>query len=51
MAVDYTEEVVEPLGYGFEASEGQGSFGPDSLNWDCTIGGLNFLYALSLIHI
>ena len=47
MAVDYTEEVVEPLGYGFEASEGQGSFGPDSLNWDCTIGGLNFLYATS----
>jgi predicted RNA-binding protein with TRAM domain len=47
MAVDYTEEVVEPLGYGFEASEGQGSYGPDSLDWDCTIGGLNFLYATS----
>jgi hypothetical protein len=47
MAVDYTEEVVEPLGYGFEATEGQGSYGPDSLEWDCTIGGLNFLYATS----
>lgn len=47
MAVDYTEEVVEPLGYGFEASEGQGSYGPDSLEWDCSIGGLNFLYATS----
>ena len=47
MAVDYTEDVVEPLGYGFEASEGQGSYGPDSLDWDCTIGGLNFLYATS----
>ena len=47
MAVDYTEEVVEPLGYGFEATEGQGSYGPDSLKWDCSIGGLNFLYATS----
>ena len=47
MAVDYTEDVVEPLGYGFEAGEGQGSYGPDSLEWDCTIGGLNFLYATS----
>ena len=47
MAVDYTEEVVEPLGYGFEATEGQGSYGPDSLEWDCSIGGLNFLYATS----
>jgi len=47
MAVDYTEDVVEPLGYGFEATEGQGSYGPDSLEWDCTIGGLNFLYATS----
>jgi hypothetical protein len=47
MAVDYTEDVVEPLGYGFEAAEGQGSYGPDSLEWDCTIGGLNFLYATS----
>ena len=47
MAVDYTEEVVEPLGYGFEAGDGAGSYGPDSLNWDCTIGGLNFLYATS----
>jgi hypothetical protein len=47
MAVDYTEEVVEPLGYGFEATEGQGSYGPDSLEWDCNIGGLNFLYATS----
>ena len=47
MAVDYTEDVVEPLGYGFEAGEGQGSYGPDSLDWDCTIGGLNFLYATS----
>ena len=47
MAVDYTGDVVELLGYGFGAGEGQGSFGPDSLNWDCTVGGLNFLYATS----
>ena len=31
MAVDYTEDVVEPLGYGFEATEGQVSYGPESL--------------------
>lgn len=47
MAVDYTEDVVEPLGYGFDATEGQGTYGPDSLEWDCSIGGLNFLYATS----
>lgn len=47
MSVDYTEEVVEGLGYNFQASQGQGSYAPDSLEWDCSIGGLNFLYATS----
>ena len=44
MATDYTEDVVEELGLTLTASEGAGSFGPDSIKWDCTIGGLNFLF-------
>jgi len=47
MALDYTEPVVENLGYGFQASQGQGSYSPDSMAWDCSIGGFNFLYATS----
>jgi hypothetical protein len=47
MALDYTEEVVENLGYGFQASQGQGSYSPESLAWDCSVGGFNFLYANS----
>ena len=44
MATDYTEPVVEPLGFGYEVSSGSGLFGPDSLKWDCNIGGLTFLF-------
>jgi len=44
VATDYTEEVVEELGVSLTASEGAGSFGPDSIKWDCTIGNLNFLF-------
>ena len=47
MAVDYTEDVVEPLGSGLTAASGSGTFTPDSLNWDCSIGGLDFLFATS----
>jgi hypothetical protein len=47
MAVDYTEEVVENLGYAFQASQGQGSYAPESMSWDCNVGGFNFLYATS----
>ena len=47
MTVDYTEEVVENLGYAFQASQGQGSFSPESMAWDCSVGGLDFLYATS----
>ena len=47
MAVDYTEEVVSELGSPLEASSGGGSYGPESLRWDCSVGGLDFLYATS----
>ena len=47
MALDYTEPVVENLGYAFQASQGQGSFAPESMAWDCSVGGLDFLYATS----
>ena len=47
MTFDYTEGVVENLGYGFQASQGQGSYSPDSMAWDCSISGFNFLYATS----
>ena len=47
MAVDYTEDVVEPLGNGLTAASGSGSFTPESLKWDCSIGGLDFLFGTS----
>ena len=47
MATDYTEEVVESLGLGIEAPTGIGEYGPDAQKWDCSIGGLNFLFAAS----
>ena len=47
MALDYTEPVVDNLGYAFQASQGQGSFAPESMAWDCSVGGLDFLYATS----
>lgn len=47
MAFDYTEPVVENLGYAFQATQGVGSYTPESLAWDCSIGGFNFLYATS----
>jgi len=47
MAVDYTEPVVEPLGLGITAATGTGTYTPDSLGWDMSIGGLDFLYATS----
>jgi len=47
MTLDYTEDVVEPLGTGITAASGSGTFTPDSLNWDCNIGGLDFLFATS----
>ena len=47
MAFDYTEPVVENLGYAFQATQGVGSYTPESLAWDCSVGGFNFLYATS----
>ena len=47
MATDYTEEVVDDLGFGITAPSGIGDFGPDAQKWDCSIGGLNFLFAVS----
>ena len=47
MTKDYTEEVVENLGYSFQATQGIGSYTPESLAWDCSVGGFNFLYANS----
>lgn len=44
MSVDISEDVVEELGTSLSASEGAGSFGPDSMRWDCSIGGLKFLF-------
>ena len=45
MATDYTAEVVEDLGFGITAPGGIGSFAPDSMSWDCSIGGMKFLFA------
>jgi len=50
VAVDYTEEVVVPLGAGIEAVTGGGTYAPASMAWDCSIGGLNFLYATSATY-
>lgn len=47
MAVDFTEQVVSELGTQLLASSGSGSYGPESLRWDCSVGGLDFLYATS----
>lgn len=47
MTVDISEDVVEELGAGISAPSGAGSFGPDSLKWDCSIGGLTFLFGNS----
>jgi hypothetical protein len=44
LSVDISEDVVEELGTSLSASEGAGSFGPDSMRWDCSIGGLKFLF-------
>ena len=45
MSTDYTEEVVDDLGFGIEAPSGIGQYGPNAQKWDCSIGGLNFLFA------
>ena len=45
MSTDISEDVVDELGSTLEAPGGVGSYGPDALRWDCSIGGLDFLFA------
>ena len=45
MSTDISDDVVEELGSTLEAPGGVGSYGPDALRWDCSIGGLEFLFA------
>lgn len=47
MEFDYTEGVVSELGVGFVANPNQDAAGPDAMRWDCSIGGLPFLFAIS----
>ena len=47
MKLDYTESVVEPLGSNIAAASGAGTFTPESLRWDCSLGGLDFLFGIS----
>jgi hypothetical protein len=47
---DYTEEPVEPLGSPLLAVPNFSAAGPDSMGWDCSIAGLNFLFATSEEH-
>lgn len=47
MNFDYTEEPVEPLGSSLLAIPDSGAAGPDDMRWDCSIGGLKFLYAMN----
>jgi hypothetical protein len=44
---DYTEGVVSELGVGFTAISNQDAAGPDAMRWDCSIGGLPFLFAIN----
>jgi hypothetical protein len=44
---DITDPVVNELGNGIESSQqGEGN-APDGMRWDCTIGGLPFLFGIS----
>lgn len=47
MATDYTEEVVSELGGSLLSSTGIGALLPTNINWDCKIGGLPFVFAMS----
>ena len=47
MEFDYTEGVVNELGVGFTANPNTDAAGPDAMRWDCSIGGLPFLFAIS----
>jgi hypothetical protein len=47
---DYTEQTVEPLGSPLLGVPNFSAAGPDSMGWDCSIAGLNFLFATSEEH-
>ncbi len=47
MNFDYTEEPVEPLGSSLLAIPDSSAAGPDDMRWDCSIGGLKFLFAMN----
>jgi hypothetical protein len=42
---DYTEEIPDELGYDVFAIPNLNSAGADKMAWDCSIGGLRFLFA------
>lgn len=44
---DYTEEVVSELGGALLSTSGIGALLPTNINWDCKIGGLPFVFAMS----
>ena len=47
MTYDYTEELPDEIGLSLLAVSNESAAGPDSMGWDCNIGGLNFLFATS----
>jgi len=44
---DYTEGILEELGLPFTAVSTDGAVAPEDMGWDCSIGGLRFLFATS----
>jgi hypothetical protein len=47
VSIDYTEELPDEIGLALLAVSSENAAGPDSMGWDCNIGGLNFLFATS----
>lgn len=47
LATDYTEDVVTELGGALLSTSGIGALLPTNINWDCKIGGLPFVFAIS----
>jgi hypothetical protein len=44
---DITDPVVSELGLGVTGTSQNSGTSPDNMRWDCTIGDLNFLFAIS----
>lgn len=47
MSLDYTEELPDEIGLSVLAVSNENAAVPDSMGWDCSIGGLTFLFATS----